>query len=105
MAGSNRLGSFETVVVNDNVITELVKEAAVDTVGRDNVVTAEQTMVGEDMSFYLQKVPGTFFFLGGANKAEGLDHPHHSPHFDFDESCLVTGTEIAIRSLFKFLSD
>jgi amidohydrolase len=93
------------VVVNDEAMTALVTEVAKEVVGEKNVITAEQTMVGEDMSFYLQQVPGCFFFLGGANKAKGLDYPHHNPHFNFDESCLHTGTEIGIKSLLKYLSD
>lgn len=93
------------VVVNDETMTTLVTEAAREVVGEENVVVAEQTMVGEDMSFYLEQVPGCFFFLGGANKAKGLDYPHHNPHFNFDESCLKTGAEIGIKSLLKYLSD
>lgn len=93
------------VVVNDEAMTTLITEIAREVVGEKNVVIAEQTMVGEDMSFYLQQVPGCFFFLGGANIAKGLDYPHHNPRFNFDESCLQTGTEIGINALLKYLSD
>ncbi len=93
------------VVVNDEAMTTLVTDVAREAVGEKNVVIAEQTMVGEDMSFYLQQVPGCFFFLGGANKAKGLDYPHHNPRFNFDESCLQTGTEIGIKALLKYLSE
>ena len=93
------------VVVNDEAMTTLVTVVAKEVVGEQNVVIAEQTMVGEDMSFYLQQVPGCFFFLGGANKAKGLDYPHHNPRFNFDESCLQAGTEIGINALLKYLSE
>ena len=93
------------VVINDEAMTTLVTDVAREVVGEKNVVIAEQTMVGEDMSFYLQQVPGCFFFLGGANKAKGLDYPHHNPRFNFDESCLRTGTEIGINALLKYLSE
>jgi len=93
------------VVVNDEAMTRLVTGVAKEVVGEKNVIIAEQTMVGEDMSFYLQQVPGCFFFLGGANKAKGLDYPHHNPRFNFDESCLQAGTEIGINALLKYLSE
>jgi amidohydrolase len=85
-------------------MTTLVSGVAREVLGEENVIIAEQTMVGEDMSFYLQRVPGCFFFLGGANKAKGLDYPHHNPRFNFDEACLQAGTEIGIRALLKYLS-
>jgi amidohydrolase len=51
-------------------------------------------MASEDMSFYLQKVPGCFFFLGAGNPEKGLASPLHSSSFDFDESALATGATL-----------
>lgn len=47
-----------------------------------------QTMAAEDMSYFLDAVPGTFFFVGSSNAERGLDYPHHHPRFDFDETAL-----------------
>ncbi len=90
-------------VINDRQITNLVRsiaEAVVETpVG---VVPECQTMGGEDMSFFLQEVPGCYFFLGSANAAKDLAYPHHHPRFDFDESALGVGVEIFVRCVEKF---
>jgi amidohydrolase len=43
-------------------------------------------------------VPGCFVFVGSANAARGLDQPHHSPRFDFDEDALLIGTEFLVQA-------
>ena len=68
------------------------------------VVPECQTMGGEDMSFFLQEVPGCYFFLGSANSEKGLAYPHHHPRFDFDETALGMGVEMFIRCVEKFCS-
>jgi amidohydrolase len=78
-------------VINDPEVAEIAARAAGRVVGPSNVVSPEPTMGGEDMAVYFQQVPGSFVFVGSANAARGLDHPHHSPHFDFDEDALAIG--------------
>jgi len=46
-------------------------------------------MAAEDMSYFLDAVPGTFFFVGSANAAKGLDYPHHHPRFDIDDEAVI----------------
>jgi len=92
-------------IVNDEALAQLVREAACSVVGAENVLSVEQTMLSEDMSFFLQKVPGCYFFLGSANKAKGLDEPNHTPYFDFDEGALIIGVEIVVRAVLRYLSD
>lgn len=56
------------------------------------------TMGGEDFSYYLQKVPGCFLFVGSAPDAEELMRvPHHASHFDFDERVLILGASIFLQ--------
>ncbi len=76
-------------VINDAGIAELVRSVAVEVVETPIGIVPEcQTMGGEDMSFFLQEVPGCYFFLGSANPAKDLAYPHHHPRFDFDETVL-----------------
>ena len=89
--------------VNDEAIAELVRSVAVEVVETPVGVVPEcQTMGGEDMSFFLNEVPGCYFFLGSANPAKGLAYPHHHPRFDFDETALGMGVEIFVRCVEKF---
>lgn len=85
-------------VINNPRITELVRSVANNVVETPIGVVPEcQTMGGEDMSFFLQEVPGCYFFLGAANASLGLNYPHHHPRFDFDETALSMGVEMFVR--------
>jgi amidohydrolase len=91
-------------VINDDAIAHLVRSVAESVVESPaGVVPNCQTMGGEDMSFFLQEVPGCYFFLGSANADRGLDFPHHHPRFDFDESVLGMGVELFVRCVERFL--
>lgn len=90
-------------VINDPTIAALVQSVAATVVESPlGVVPQCQTMGGEDMSFFLQEVPGCYFFLGSANTETGLAYPHHHPRFDFDETALGMGVEIFVRCVEKF---
>jgi amidohydrolase len=90
-------------VINDAEIAELVRSVASEVVETPAGIVPEcQTMGGEDMSFFLQAVPGCYFFLGSANPAKDLDYPHHHPRFNFDETALGMGIEIFVRCVEKF---
>ncbi|MEE3716350.1 M20 family metallopeptidase [Tumidithrix elongata RA019] len=90
-------------VINDHAIAELVRSVAESVVETPAGIVPEcQTMGGEDMSFFLQAVPGCYFFLGSANPEKDLAYPHHHPRFNFDETALSTGVEIFTRCVEKF---
>jgi len=76
-------------VVNDPGVADVVIEAARHLLGEENVHTETRTLGGEDMSVYLDRVPGCFFFVGSA--PEGPHRPHHSPVFAIDERALAVG--------------
>jgi amidohydrolase len=78
--------------VNDPEMAELVIETASRLLGEDNVETDTRTLGGEDMSVFLDRVPGCFFFVGSA--PAGDHRPHHSPRFDFDERAMMVGTAV-----------
>ena len=92
-------------VINDTGIAALVHSVAEEVVETPIGIVPEcQTMGGEDMSFFLQEVPGCYFFIGSANPEKKLNYPHHHPRFDFDETALPMGVEIFVRCVDKFLA-
>jgi amidohydrolase len=85
-------------VINDARVTDLVRSVAQTVVETPTGVVPEcQTMGSEDMSFFLEQVPGCYFFLGSANPELRLNYPHHHPRFDFDETALGMGVEMFVR--------
>ncbi|MDZ8078257.1 MAG: M20 family metallopeptidase [Nostoc sp. SerVER01] len=92
-------------VINDVKMAELVRSVAEEVVETPVGIVPEcQTMAAEDMSFFLEEVPGCYFFLGSANPEKDLAYPHHHPRFDFDETALGMGVEIFVRCVEKFFS-
>lgn len=90
-------------VLNDPVIAKLVQSVAETVVETPAGIEPEcQTMGGEDMAFFLQAVPGCYFFLGSANPERDLAYPHHHPRFNFDETALGMGVEIFVRCVEQF---
>lgn len=80
--------------INDVALAEIVGRCAAVVVGRENVFEPEPIMAGDDMAFFLERVPGFFFFLGVGRKDSA---PLHNSRFDFDEEVLGTGVEMYLR--------
>ena len=56
------------------------------------------SMGGDDFSYYLQKIPGCFFFVGSApNDQKLFETPHHCSHFTMDERALLVGPSIYLN--------
>jgi amidohydrolase len=61
------------------------------------------TMGSEDFAFFLEKVPGCFFFVGSANHEKGFDAAHHHPRFDIDEDCLPRAAALMAAAVMDIL--
>ena len=85
-------------VVNDPTCAALVEGEAAAFLGPDNVGPARATGA-DDMSYFLQEAPGTYFLLGAAPPHADRVFPHHHPRFDFDEAALPLGIELSMRVL------
>jgi amidohydrolase len=62
-------------------------------IGKENVLETEWVMGAEDFSYYGEKAPAFFFFVGGmpAGKDPKEAAPHHTPDFYIDDSRLDVG--------------
>jgi amidohydrolase len=89
--------------VNDEAMAKLAARIAAQLVAEANVLTAARTLGGEDFSFFLQRVPGCFAWVGSQNPAKGYVAPHHSPRFDIDEDAMRTGVEFLDRLAREYL--
>ena len=62
----------------------------------------EAILGGEDFSRFLQKAPGTFYFLGTDNPAKGCIYPNHSSKFKVDEDVLKFGAASLAMLAYEF---
>jgi amidohydrolase len=92
-------------LVNDDLLTDDAREAAIEYLGEENVVELDMRMTAEDFSRYSQIIPACFYRLGTANKAKGITSSLHTSTFDVDEKSIEIGAGlmawIAVRRLMK----
>lgn len=88
-------------VINHAEETKKIEDLAKTILGEENVKRMAPVMGGEDFSYYLQKVPGTFFFVGGENKEIGANYPHHHPRFDVDERSMLNIGKLFISAVLQ----
>ena len=81
------------ITYNDPLLTEKMVPTLEITAGKDNVSITPAVTGAEDFSYFQEKIPGLYFFLGGALKGKPIEEtaPHHTPDFYIDESSFVLG--------------
>lgn len=83
-----------TVVYNDpNLLQKMLP--SLQKAADGNVVEMDAVTGGEDFSFYAEKVPSLFFYLGGMTPGTdpATTAAHHTPEFYIDESGMKTGVK------------
>lgn len=98
-----RIQPMTLAVDNDAAVSARVAEIAAEVVGAENVRHDERSMGSEDVSYFMQDVPGCYFFVGSANAERGLDYPHHNPRFDVDEDAMRIGAELLARAVASYV--
>jgi amidohydrolase len=93
-------------VVNPPDFTEKMGPTLRRVAGEGNYDLQPKSSASEDFSFYQQKAPGMFFYLGVTPKGKDLSKaaPNHSPHFYVDESAMITGVRAMSNLAVDFLS-
>ncbi len=88
--------------VNAQKGVDIVLKSAREIVAPEKVYLLEHPVIGsEDFSFYLEKIPGCFFFVGiGHNKPSP-----HAPDYNFDDDILPTAAYVLTSSAIAFLNE
>jgi len=91
------------VTYNDAALTKLMAPSLERAAGKENAKVVAPVTMAEDFSFFQQKVPGFFFFLGAypADMKLTAQPTHHTADFMIDERCLVIG----VKSLVTLTTD
>lgn len=88
---------------NSKEETDVLISAAKKIVGHENVIAYEKNLGAEDFSYFLNEVPGSYFFTGSANEDKGIIYPYHHPKFDIDENALLIGAKTLATTAIKYL--
>jgi amidohydrolase len=97
------LRDLTLAVVNSADVNAQLRRVFADVAPEITLVDDCRTMAAEDMSYFLDAMPGTFFFVGSANPERGLDYPHHHPRFDFDESAIPLAVKLLAAAAASYL--
>lgn len=82
-------------VVNDADVCQQVVRSATKVVGASGVMTIPPFTPSDDVSEFMNRMPGCYMFIGGAN-ADGSSGMHHSPDFQVqDASCRILAGVLA----------
>ena len=92
------------VTFNNPQLTEEMAGVIESVVGNGNLLRPLPLTVAEDFSYYAEKVPGLFLFLGVRNEDKGIVHPLHNPYFDVDEECLPLGVKVMSHLVVSYLN-
>ena len=84
-------------VVNDPAVADLVEAEARAALGADHVFRMPPSSPSDDVSEFLNHLPGCYFFVGGA-AADGSSGMHHSPTFSVEDASLRVGAGVMVRS-------
>lgn len=91
-------------LINDDEMTELAMNSAKKLYPENILVLKEALMGGEDMAYFLEKVPGCYAYLSNPKEIEGEIYPHHNPKFDVDESYFQNGASLLAQVAMDFLN-
>jgi amidohydrolase len=97
------LRSGVPATINTPAMAAVVREVATELVGTDRVVEGDLKAASEDMSEFLNRVPGCYFFVGSRNEDKGYVWGHHHARFDIDEEAMAVGIGMLAGSALRFL--
>jgi len=81
--------------INDPGVVSLLRAAASDVVGVDNVVEAEQSWGGDDFAWLTRQVPGAYIRLG-VHTPGGPQLDLHAGQFDVNEEAIDVGVRLLV---------
>ncbi|MCH2056670.1 MAG: amidohydrolase [Thalassotalea sp.] len=93
------------ITYNDPSLMQQMLPTLKSTAGDENTVLTKAVTGAEDFSFFQEKVPGLYLFVGGksldvpVNEAPG----HHTPEFEIDESGMKLGVELLSNLTFDYM--
>jgi amidohydrolase len=96
---------YYPVTFNNEKLTAAMLPSLQKAAGKENVNLAPAVTGAEDFSFFQQKVPGMYFFIGGMPKGTDVKAagPHHTPSFILDDSAFKTGLKATCNLVLDYM--
>jgi amidohydrolase len=92
-------------LVNNSEITKQFVESAKKIVDEEDIVEMKKpVMGGEDMAYFINSVPGTYFFLSSQLPIDGVLFPHHNSKFALNETVFERGVALLVQAVTDWLN-
>ena len=92
------------VTYNDPELTTKAISTLKMVAGEDKVLGMKAVTGGEDFSFFQEKIPGVYFFLGGMTPGNTEPFPHHTPDFKIDDAGMLLGVKSLSQLALDYLN-
>ena len=90
-------------LINDDEVTDIVKESAAELFGPDSVATMkEPSLGGDDFAFFTKAVKGCYFNIGVTEPGAPV-YALHNEHFAPSEEAMKTGIAVETLAALKLL--
>jgi amidohydrolase len=90
-------------VANHPEVSERVRSVFSRLVGDDGFDMNERTMGAEDVGFFMDDIPGMYFFVGAEVPGREEYYGHHHPRFDFDENALPYSVALMSAAVAEYI--
>jgi len=90
--------------INDANTAAIAQGSVVELFGADALVSHPPVMGSEDFSFYAEKVPAAYAFLGIKNPEKKANFPQHHACYTIDEDTLQIGAAVYAQFALDFLA-
>jgi len=91
-------------VINNEEMTKRVENNIVDLYSKNALELIKQPRMDvEDVSYFLNEIPGCFFRLGTRVEEKGLIYDLHHPKFNIDEESLKIGMGLQLKNILEYL--
>lgn len=93
-------------VINNSNITKLVEENVISLFGENSLHIMQMARLDvEDVSYFLNEIPGCFFRLGTRNEDKNIIYDLHHPKFNIDENSLKYGMSLQLKNILSVLNN
>ncbi len=83
--------------INDERCSQIAAGSVKKILGEKGLVKFPGTPGGEDFSYFLERFPGVYAFVGCRNEAKDCCYSLHHERFDLDEDALVNGAAFYVQ--------
>lgn len=96
-----------SITYNDPNLTKMMLPTLQSIAGKENVILSDAVTGAEDFSYFQDKIPGLYYFLGGTPRSvpENEAPSHHTPDFYVDDSSMSLGIKTMTQLALDYLKN